>query len=161
MKKESLILIGILIFAILAFGYAVWSMFGADNPALAQQASFGNAFSGNPGGAAPGNSQKTITTGTTGQGDVEIGLTPQGIARGKLRVQMSVNTHTVDLSQFDLKKLTVLEHGGRLIAPEDTPDLSGHHASGTLSFPIEGEATSFKITIKGIPLPQERVFSWP
>src|SRR3989344_4728753 len=77
---------------------------------------------------------KTIATGSTDAGDVAIELTPLGIRGGVLSVQFSANTHSVDLSQFDLTKIVTLETNGQKIAPSSAPTLQGHHASGIMEF---------------------------
>ena len=103
---------------------------------------------------------KTIMTGSTDAGDVAIELTPLGIKDGFLSVQLSANTHAVDLSQFDLTKITVLEVNGQKIAPSSAPALQGHHASGTLDF--KGvPAGPFSIAIIGIPQVEARRYTWP
>ena len=67
---------------------------------------------------------------------------------------------SLDLSQFDLAKITTLEYSGKKIYLVSTPTLQGHHSSGTLIFNVGQDATKFKITIVGIPSVQERVFEW-
>lgn len=106
-----------------------------------------------------GASFKTVSIGSTGQGDVSIDLTPD-YANGKLVVKISANTHSVDLSQFDLKKMTTLKYGGKTVSPSSAPSLSGHHASGILIFDLEEKMDSFTIKIEGIPLIEERIFTW-
>jgi hypothetical protein len=102
----------------------------------------------------------TKSTGSTGAGDVLIELTPQKIIDKKMLVKISVNTHSVDLSRFDLLALTSLEFDGKKTSPLSAPRLSGHHSSGTLEFPVEGEGKKFRITILGIDSVEERVFEW-
>ena len=101
----------------------------------------------------------TITTGSTDQGDVLIELTPK-IVDNRLEVTITANTHTADLSQFDLAKTTMLEADGKKIPPASVPALQGHHVSGTMEF--EGvPAGSFSIVITGIPQVEARRYSWP
>jgi len=92
--------------------------------------------------------------------EVTIDLTPQEFKDGKLYVSIGVNTHTTDLSPFDLKQLTTLEYDSLAIKPTSVPQLSGHHNSGTLIFDVGKELTQFRIKIKGIPTIQERIFEW-
>ena len=110
------------------------------------------------------NSFETVSTGSTQTGDVLIELTPKGIVNGKLYFDISANTHSVALDEFDLMKITKLEINGAAISPSEAPILSGHHASGTLSFYVGNKTTSssnsFTITIKGIPITEERIFKW-
>ncbi|MBI4148011.1 hypothetical protein HY490_01850 [Candidatus Woesearchaeota archaeon] len=101
-----------------------------------------------------------ITTGDTGQGNVEIALTPQGFVDRTLRVSIEANTHSVDLSPFDLKQSVQLEYDGKVLRPLSAPLLSGHHASGTLVFEGVDEIQQFTIVITGIPAVERRVFTW-
>ena len=106
------------------------------------------------------NAFKSIVTGTTGQGDVAIELRPHKIAEGKLEVDITANTHSVDLSQFDLKKIMTLEFEETFMNPVTAPALSGHHSSGTIVFEVGKEVTSFTIRIDGIPDVEERLYQW-
>jgi len=101
-----------------------------------------------------------ITTGTTNEGDVEIGLTPSGFVNGQFKVSIATNTHSVDLSPFNLKQITTLEYEGKIIYPSSAPAMQGHHAQGTLVFETKTAPQSFTIKIKGIPSIDERVFAW-
>lgn len=104
---------------------------------------------------------ETVATGSLGQGDVAIELTPKSIENGKLIADIAANTHSVDLSKFDLKQITMLEYSGKKIAPSSAPKMSGHHNSGTLVFDVGStEPENFRIVIKGIPNVEERVFEW-
>jgi len=113
-------------------------------------------------------SLETISTGSTQTGDVLVELTPKEIISGKLYVDINANTHSVSLDEFDLMKITNLEINGIKISPSEAPLLSGHHASGTLSFDAGNKAVlssdlssnSFTIIIKRIPIAEERVFKW-
>lgn len=97
----------------------------------------------------------------TSSGAVTIDLTPEGVKDGKLVFHIGVNTHSVALEQYDLKNLTLLDYGGTTIEPAYAPQLSGHHNSGTISFPVDHEQKTFKVIIRGIPDSDERVFEWP
>lgn len=107
----------------------------------------------------PASGFKSITTGNTDTGSVEIQLTPLGVKDGKFQVSIDVNTHSVDLSPFDLKEITVLEYEGNSVKPVSGPSLSGHHSSGIIEFDA-GSISKFTIKIKGIPSVEERVFEW-
>jgi hypothetical protein len=98
-------------------------------------------------------------TGSTKDGDVSIELTPQ-IVGDRLEVAVAANTHTIDLSPFDFSEIATLEYNGKMVKPVESSSLSGHHSSGLITFPIEGDLTTFTITILGIPNIEERVFSW-
>src|SRR3989338_2945066 len=109
-------------------------------------------------------SLETISTGSTQTGDVLVELTPKEIINGKLYVDINANTHSVSLDEFDLMKITNLEINGIEVPPSEAPLLSGHHASGTLSFDVGTKtalsSNSFTIIIKRIPIAEERVFKW-
>ncbi len=102
-----------------------------------------------------------IATGSTDEADVLIELTPESIRNGKLTVNLSANTHSVDLSKFDLTKITTLEYAGKTVAPVSAPSMSGHHVSGELVFQVVEESLErFQITIRGIPAKEERTYIW-
>ncbi len=103
---------------------------------------------------------KTIVTGSTNNGDVLIELTPVGITGNVFAVQIAANTHSVDLSQFDLANQTSIDTNGKTAKPVSAPSLQGHHASGTLQFNVE-PTDRFSITITGIPTVEERRYTWP
>lgn len=105
-------------------------------------------------------SLNTITTGTTDDDDITIELTPQKIENGKLFVAIAVNTHSVDLSQFNLQELVVLDYKGDKIKPISAPSLSGHHANGELVFEVGKQPSTVTITIRGIPKQSERIYNW-
>lgn len=104
---------------------------------------------------------ETKSTGSLQNGDVLIEMTPFGIKNGKFEVQIVVNTHSEDLSQFDLMQITTLTYENKNIKPLSAPALNGHHSSGTLVFDTKKEINNFKITINNIPDMEERVFEWP
>ncbi len=100
---------------------------------------------------------ETVVSGGTGAGEVSIELTPENV-NGKLEVKVVVNTHSVDLTPFDLKQLATLTTGGRDYKPVEAPALGGHHTTGTLVFAVG--AADFTIRIVGVPKVAERIFSW-
>lgn len=103
---------------------------------------------------------ETKSTGTTESGDVFIELTPLNIKDSKLNVKIDVNTHTVELAEFDLKQLTTLEYNNKFIKPIEVPKLKGHHSSGVLVFDVENNIKDFTIKIKDIPITGDRIFEW-
>lgn len=159
--------------ALVALGYTIISMFGGGtfdsseekedrgsiNPATNTVTNPNNQ---NPGTLKESTPFATVSTGTTDTGDVAIDLLPYPVKDGKLRVDLAANTHSVDLSPFDVRAITTLTYKGKSIAPTEAPSLQGHHVSGTLVFPVdeEGDITPFTITLTGIPLVNERVFTW-
>jgi len=101
-----------------------------------------------------------VTSGDTETGNVQIDLTPVGYKNGQLKVDITVNTHSVELSQYGLAKITILEYDGKKIFPVSAPELRGHHTSGTMVFDVGENIKKFKIIISGIPNVQERIFEW-
>ena len=106
------------------------------------------------------NSLKPISSGSTDEGDVSIVLTPINVAKGIIQIEVAVNTHSVDLSQFDLKKVITLEYQGKTFKPLSASTLSGHHSSGMITFDVGSGVDGFTIKINGIPSAKERVFEW-
>jgi len=100
------------------------------------------------------------SSGSTGAGDVLVELTPHKMTNGKLEVDIVVNTHSVTLTEFNLKEITMLEYDGELIKPIETPSLSGHHSSGTLVFDIGANVDAYTITIIGLAKVEKRIFTW-
>lgn len=150
MKKdyENYIIHGLLVLVVVGFVFVVIN-FPVDKPRL----SMTNNIAYEP-------SFKSIATGSTSSGDVSIELTPQNVNNGQLVVDIAVNTHSVDLSQFDLKEITTLEYNGKTVNPISAPILGGHHSNGELIFEVDGEIDSFTIRIKSIPKVDERIFTW-
>ena len=103
---------------------------------------------------------ETVYTGSTNEGDVEISLKPISVKDGIVEMEIVANTHSVELNQFDLKSVTVLEHGGKIIAPLEAPVLDGHHTSGKIVFEAGENIENFVVKIRGIPKVEERVFEW-
>ena len=145
-------LYGLLIVVFVALVYVLVGVFSPQEQA--------SALPAQGSGAALQSGFQTVTTGDTGQGNVEIALTPKAMVNGKLEVVLAANTHSVDLSPFDLKQIGQLDDGGKMLRPTSAPSLSGHHVSGTLVFEGVAEKQPFTIVITGIPAVERRVFAW-
>lgn len=165
MKTDDIILIvllaavvGVLLFAV--FGSAIFPIKIGGNLGNAGSGS-GTGYAGSTGIKQSASGFKTVSTGSTNQGEVEISLTPQGVDNGKLAVDIALNTHSVDTSKFDLKQITTLEYEGKSIKPSSAPSLSGHHFNGQLVFDVGKDIKSFTITLSGIPKVEKRVYTWP
>ena len=103
------------------------------------------------------------------QGSVVVSVTPLNLDQpaDSLNFDVSLETHSVDLS-MDLAMLSTLTtDNGKSVAPIiwDAP-MGGHHVSGTLSFPALSEGTSIldgamtlTLTMKDVAAP-ERNFVW-
>lgn len=74
-----------------------------------------------------------------GAGGVTVSATWLGAREDRLAIRLSFDTHSVDLSRFDVLANTVLRDGsGRELRPvrwQEEPG-SSHHRSGVLYFPI-------------------------
>ncbi|MBI3027354.1 hypothetical protein HYY70_04520 [Candidatus Woesearchaeota archaeon] len=147
MDKSNMIVYTILGVALIIAVYTLLTFVkSGDEPALGSDY-FSNKF-------------KSITTGGTENGDISVELTPKGVNNGILEVAISINTHSAELSQFDLKQIATLEYNGKSIKPSSAPQLSGHHASGDLLFKVNDDIEKFVITIIGMPKTEKRVFEW-
>jgi len=96
----------------------------------------------------------------TSQSAVNIVLAPKTFDKGSFSFDINIDTHTVELSQFDLKELATLEINGEEFKPITAPVLNGHHTSGSLVFNIEEKPKIFSVVIKDIPDISLRRFSW-
>ena len=151
--ESDYVIYGALVVVVIILGYTMRDLIeGNPAPDAGVQDSQNNANNQNQALAK--------TTGSTSDGDVQIDLTPKGVVNGKLTFDFAVNTHSVSLEQFDLKKITSLSYNGKNYAPIAAPALSGHHNSGELAFELNKMPKNFKITIKGIPNIDERIFEW-
>ncbi len=86
---------------------------------------------------------------------------------GLLIFNVSMNTHSVDLDEYDLGELAVLRDGmGYEYHPISWDSASGgHHRNGTLTFPIpdslsQGETEYLEVAIRDVAGIEERVLQW-
>ncbi len=102
------------------------------------------------------------------QGAVVFVVTPLDLAAADtLDFDVSMNTHSVDVSWDLARQSTLATDTGLSVAGESWPIGGGHHYDGTLSFPARtaaGEAllagaTTLTLTIRDTDVP-ERVFVW-
>jgi len=120
-----------------------------------------------PAAASPAADQKLARSDS--QASVEFVITPLNLTSPgqTLDFDLSMNTHSVDLS-WDLAAQSVLSTDtGREVKGASWPVGSGHHYEGTLSFPsqtadgkllLDG-AKKLTLTIRDAATP-ERVFEW-
>ncbi len=151
-KSGALVITGILSIAMILFLVTLEARVGMGDAKTISSASGSASIS-------PARSYSAQTTGTTGSGDVEITLTPK-YNNGKLEVSTAVNTHSVDISQYDLAKISVLSYNGKNVYPTSAPTLTGHHSNGVLIYNIADNLKSFQITITGIPQTKIRKYEW-
>jgi hypothetical protein len=152
MKIDNIILYGLLIVVI---GVLFISITG-----LAKPKGITASAIASPGSLSDGSGFNTVSTGDTSPGSVSVDLTPHAVSNGQLKVDISVNTHSVSLDKIDLKKVTTLEYKGKSINPTSAPGLNGHHSSGELVFDVGEGIESFTIKINGIPKVENRIFTW-
>lgn len=93
-------------------------------------------------------------------GQVELSVQPVW-RDGGLVVEISANTHSVDLSGIDLTSSVRLRMHGREVRPVSATTLRGHHARGTVTFALNEAPREFEIAILGVPDQPERVLRWP
>lgn len=104
------------------------------------------------------------------QGAVEVTVIPsawRSDASGTIEFQVSMNTHSVDLSMDLADSATLQTDTGVTLQALDWSGGSGHHVTGVLRFPSatpEGqplleEATQLTLTLRGVDAPS-RVFRW-
>jgi len=91
---------------------------------------------------------------------------------GKLAVQVKLDTHAVDLDQYQLEQLAVLRDGqGREVQALglEAASGSGHHREAVVTFPatdaagkplLSPEMKSLTLVLRGIGEVPERVFRW-
>jgi hypothetical protein len=115
----------------------------------------------------PGASQDLART--DAQGAVTIAVTPDNLGNpgDELVFEISMNTHSVDLS-MDLATLATLttDNGNTVQASLWDAPRGGHHVSGKLSFPVSMDgnslfdgATKLSLVIRDVDAP-ERIFTW-
>lgn len=101
------------------------------------------------------------------EGEVAIVVEWKGIENGSLVFYVTMNTHSVDLDQYDLGKLAMLrDNEGNEYRPTfwRSPP-GGHHRSGTLAFaPPDSlrrqEAEYLEIVIRDVAGMKERLLRW-
>ena len=113
---------------------------------------------------------KTPTNGTlqkNNEGAIAVTAQWMGEKDESLVFGISMNTHSVNLDQYDLAGLAVLKDDGGNEYQQSSwiSESGGHHREGTLVFPIpdsirQSQARYIKIIIKGIDGVNERVFEW-
>lgn len=94
-------------------------------------------------------------------GPITFMLTPKGMEGGQFLVDIRVDTHTGDLKELNLKKQVRLKIDGRSYAPTGEVRLRGHHAGGTLVFPLQHAPKQFEIVILAVGSMGDVRFNWP
>src|SRR3989344_1032796 len=60
---------------------------------------------------------KTVTIGTSEDGDVAIDITPLSFSNDEIEFKISANTHSIDLSKYSLKEIVTLQYESKTIKP--------------------------------------------
>jgi hypothetical protein len=97
---------------------------------------------------------------------VVVDVTPVSLenAQDAMAFQVSMNTHSVDLS-YDLSQVSLLRTSQGVEIPAqvwDGPTTGGHHVSGQLIFPgVDlSDATWIEVVVMGVADVPERTFHW-
>jgi len=93
-------------------------------------------------------------------GEVTLDVQPRW-AEGKLVLDLSANTHSVDLSGLDLTASIRLEVGEATITPSEAGSLDGHHARASVTFVLEAAPAQFSVVIRDVPDIPVRTLTWP
>ena len=101
------------------------------------------------------------------EGSVTIDVEWMGEEKDSLVFDVSMNTHSVDLDQYDLRELAVLRdnEGNEYSTTSWDSAPGGHHRKGTLTFPIpdslsQGKAKYVEIVIRDVAGIEGRVLKW-
>jgi len=104
------------------------------------------------------------------QGAIIVAITPVTMDRlgDTLYFEVSMDTHTIDLSMDLSQFASLITDGGKTVQPlEWEAPRGGHHVSGTLSFPASVDGTPLLIKAKTLTLILRdvdvplRTFTWP
>ncbi|MBS3146564.1 hypothetical protein J4471_02600 [Candidatus Woesearchaeota archaeon] len=84
-----------------------------------------------------------------GPGDITLTLKPKDYNNNLLNIEISVNTHSIELSTYDLQDLVNIQYKGNRIKPISAPNLQGHHGSGSLIFNIDEKPANYNFIVEG------------
>ncbi len=100
-------------------------------------------------------------------GAVSIDVKWLGVDNDKLVFDVSMDTHSVDLDQYNLGSLSVLldEQGKQYIPTSWESPSGGHHRNGTLTFATpdslsQGKTKYVELIVRDVAGVGERVFKW-
>ena len=96
-------------------------------------------------------------------GSVTVEAKLLGHEGDSLVFEIAMNTHSVDLDEYDLKELSVMrdDTGGEYMPIEWQAAAGGHHRSGKLAFThADRTAKTFELVIRNIAGIEERVLRW-
>ncbi len=112
-----------------------------------------------------------VQTNEGGSVTIEVTWEAQQPSSNSLRLAVIMDTHSVDLDKYDMKKTAALRNDkGRQVAPAawEGPPGGGHHRSGALVFPatdggtplIEPGTKYVELVIRDVASVKERVLRW-
>lgn len=124
------------------------------------------SISSSPAPSAPGDARTQMSDG--GGVQVQVTFDPKQAAGGAVVFQVSMNTHSVELSQFDLGKLAelTLDPGGVLAGATWQPEGNGggHHVSGYLTVKdpqgLLARAKTVRLQLRDVAGEASRQFQW-
>ncbi len=155
--KSSVLVISIIMVAVLVAGCSSRFVPQGEEEAYPASPSSGSSLD------RPTNGLVQSNTG----GNVTIDVEWIKVEDGLLIFDVSMNTHSVDLDQYDLGELSVLrDDAGNEYHPASWDSASGgHHRQGTLTFSIpdslsQGKTTYLEMVIRDIADIEERVLKW-
>ena len=107
---------------------------------------------------------KGLIQSSTG-GSVTIDVKWLGVEDNSLAFDVSMNTHSVNLDQYDLKQLAILKDdlGNEYVPLRWDSSPGGHHRSGKLVFALTDsldQPESKELVIRNVAGITERVFTW-
>ena len=140
---------------------------GCSSPSTGTSKLAGTQATGGYGSTAGAKSPTNGARQGNNEGSVTVEAQWKGVQGGSLVFGITMDTHAVDLDQYDLAKLTVLrDDGGKEYSPVSwrSPP-GGHHREGTLTFPLpdslqQGQTKYVRMVIKGIAGVNERILQW-
>lgn len=102
---------------------------------------------------------------TNSGGSVNIEVKNLGISGNSLSFTVAMDTHSVNLDQYDLKQLATLrDYQGNEYQPSFWDSAAGgHHRTGKLTFDqinSQIKPRTFELAIRNVAGIQERVFKW-
>ncbi len=155
--KSLVLAISIIMLALLVAGCSSRFVPQREEGAYPSSPSSGSSFNGPTNGLVQSNTGGSVTI------DIEWIKAEDGL----LMFDVSMNTHSVDLDQYDLRELAILRDDTNSeyhpVSWDSAP--GGHHRRGTLTFPIsdslsQGKAKYVEIVIHDVAGIKERVLKW-
>ena len=155
--KSSILAISIIAAAV--------TVVGCSSPSVPQgeEETYPASPSSDPSSHRPTNGLVQSNTG----GSVTIEVEWIGAEDDSLVFNVAMNTHSVDLDQYDLRELAVLRDDTgneyHTVSWDSAP--GGHHRNGTLTFPLpdslsQGKAKYLEIVIRDVAGIEEIVLKW-